>query len=773
MQMENNDTRNIAFLSELNEAQRAAVTCIDHPSLVVAGAGSGKTRVLTYKIAYLLSCGLPAWNILALTFTNKASREMRERVYSLVGDKIARRLNMGTFHSVFSRLLRHESECLGYTHDYTIYDSQDSKNLIKRIVKELALDDKVYKASVVASRISLAKNHIISPAEYAVNTTLQQTDRIARMPRVADVYAVYQQQLKAANAMDFDDLLVNTFLLLKQQPSILEKYQNAFQYILVDEYQDTNRVQYQIIRLLAAKHHNITVVGDDAQSIYAFRGADIDNILGFDMDFADTKVFKLEQNYRSTQNIVDAANSLIHKNGAQIHKDVFSRGDKGDLLHVCHYPSDKAEASGIAARIADLKRSISLDDVAVLYRTNAQSRSIEDALRKLGLPYRIYGGVAFYQRREVKDALAYMRLASNLRDEESLLRIINVPARGIGDTTLRKVVEHAHQNQLSAFEVVTNPVAAGLAVSSATVKRLTAFAAMVLGWREQISTLNAFDFANLVLRESQLFADAQADTTQDGIDRLDNIKELVSSIREFVEKETQEGVENPSILDFLSEVSLLTDQDEHLNDKEHRVTLMTVHAAKGLEFSYVFIAGMEEKLFPSPYIQTIRELEEERRLFYVAITRAKKQCVISFADCRFVNGSPQFQAESSFLRDIDARYVVREEQKQKPSTFWSGWNDFDDDWQQPTITRRPSAQYSAPQPKNMKNMRSMGQTSAAERHDILTDFPVGSYVNHGVFGRGQVMAAYEENGNRKIEIDFERTGKKTLLLQFAKLTRAD
>ena len=779
-----NRNTDISFLDELNDAQRQAVEYIDGPSLIIAGAGSGKTRVLTYKIAYLLSIGIKPWNILALTFTNKAAREMRQRISTLVGEQKARHLFMGTFHSVFARILRREAATLGYTHDFSIYDTQDSKSLLKSVVKELGADEKIYKASEVLSRISLAKNHLISPSRYAADHDLAERDRHSRMYRMPEIYSTYQNRLLAANAMDFDDLLVNTYVLLKQHPDIAAKYQQGFRYLLVDEYQDTNHVQYMIIRLLAEPDMHISVVGDDAQSIYSFRGANIENILRFRQDFNNARLFKLEQNYRSTKNIVGAANSLIHKNQGQIHKDVFTQLATGDLLHLSSYSSDRDEASNVAS-VIERKRSArtSLDEIAVLYRTNAQSRTLEDELRKRGIAYRIYGGVAFYQRKEIKDALAYMRLCCNLRDEEALLRIINLPARGIGDTTMRRATEAAHAAGMSLFDVVADPAAVDLNVSQATRNKLIRFARMVLGWTDKAATLDAYSFANMVMQESQLMSSAADYTNPDDRDRYENMQELLSGIQEFCEREHQAGNEDVHIADFLSEVSLMTDQDQNLTDTEHRVTLMTVHAAKGLEFDTVFIVGMEEDLFPSPFAASLAELEEERRLFYVAITRAKNDCYISSCKSRFLRGKQQFMTESRFLRDIDPQYVRREEQQEKRHSFYS--YDFDDDFSDavsdfgygsvprsyPRATPSQSSTHSAntTPPANSRRIGNIGSGTSAKTA-IETEFPVGARISHNTFGQGTVLATYIENDNRKIDISFDTVGKKTLLLAYAKLT---
>ncbi len=782
------NSSDISFLDQLNAVQREAVTDIAGPSLIVAGAGSGKTRVLTYKIAYLLSEGVRPWNILALTFTNKAAREMRTRIAKLVGEEKARQLHMGTFHSVFAKILRREAAALGYSHDYTIYDTQDSKSLLKAIGKELHLDDKLYKPAAMLSRISLAKNRLITPELYATDTDLQQQDKAARMYRMPEIYNAYQQRLRAADAMDFDDLLVNTFLLLHQNEEVRTRYRQGFKYLLVDEYQDTNHVQYMIIRMLAEPDLNISVVGDDAQSIYSFRGANIENILRFQKDFPHSHLYKLEQNYRSTKCIVGAANSLIDKNQGQIHKNLFSDGDKGERLSISSYGNDRQEAAAVAADIhKESKRHHSLNQIAVLYRTNAQSRLLEDELRKSGLPYRIYGGVAFYQRKEVKDMLAYLRLCCNLKDEEALLRIINLPARGIGDTTMKRVTDLAHQLHRPAFDIVASPDTYGLNATSAARKRLIDFAQMVLRWRERLPELNAIEFTDMVMRESQLMTAAIMDQTQEGRDRYDNMTELQNGIREFVEREQQEGTGAVSLSDFLSEVSLMTDQDQNLDDKQERVTLMTVHSAKGLEFEVVYVVGMEEYLFPSPFAQSMRELEEERRLFYVAITRAKQICKISYCQSRYINGKQQFQTESRFLRDISPEFVQRAEKQTSTSFFYpeNEWDEFEmpafnrhassvsNRHASPVSNRHASSVSNPPEATASRRLTAISTEPNAQKQDIDTQFKAGFFVRHNTFGRGEVISTYSENGNDKIDILFDTLGKKTLLLKFARLTKAD
>ncbi len=753
------------FLEELNDAQRAAVVCTEGPSLVIAGAGSGKTRVLTYRIAWLLSQGVSPSNILALTFTNKAAREMKERIAALVGDKYARYLWMGTFHSVFSRILRQESSRIGYAHDYTIYDSTDSKNLIKQIVKEMELDEKQYKPSMIAARISMAKNNLLSPQDYASNRALTEEDKRARLYRLQDIYFTYNKRLKQADAMDFDDLLFNMNILLEQNPDIREKYCSIFRYILVDEYQDTNYCQARIVSQLAAPLNNICVVGDDAQSIYSFRGANIDNILGFRSMFNGAQLFKLERNYRSTQNIVDAANSLIKKNEGQIRKNVYSEKESGALLHLSAHENDRHEGEFIAKTIQQGKRSgmAQYNDFAVLYRTNSQSRVIEDELRKLNIPYCIYGNVSFYQRKEIKDAIAYFRLIVNPKDDESLLRVINFPARGIGDTTMRRVLDTAHMAEVPAYAVVADPDRYGLESSMAAKNKLRGFAAMIDSFRVQVQTSDAYNFAQNVLKQTAVLSAALTDKTAEGQDRYDNLQELLGSIHEFTENRQEQG-EDTYITDFLAEVSLLTDQDENLNDDTPRVSLMTIHAAKGLEFPTVIIAGLEEQLFPSAFAESIREIEEERRLFYVAITRAERECYITYARQRFRNGQIVFSSPSRFLKDIDEQYLDRSGEKR--TAVQTGWQP---SWLQNEWRREEAARPAPTAPRKLS--KTTGMQVSSGKTPIETGYTAGMRVRHATFGEGTVRETFEENGNNKIVVKFDKAGEKTLLLKFAKLEK--
>ena len=744
--------------SELNPSQLAAVTYNDGPQLVVAGAGSGKTRVLTYKIAYLLEQGVLAGRILVLTFTNKAAREMKSRICHLVGEDSARYLWMGTFHSIFARLLRQEAELLGYTRDYTIYDTSDSHSVIKHIVKDFQLDDKVYKAGVVHSRISMAKNRLQSPNLYASDREYLMRDRFEKMYEMARIYAEYNRRLKASNAMDFDDILVNTNTLLQKYPEVAEKYQQLFHYILVDEYQDTNRAQYMIIKKLAEQHHRICVVGDDAQSIYSFRGADISNILNFQKDYPEAQLVKLEQNYRSTQTIVNAANSLIRHNKGQIRKEVFSELNIGERISLSTYMSDRDEAKAVAKNIRLLAPSTyTYDDIAVMYRTNAQSRVIDDELRQLGIPYRIYGGTSFYQRKEIKDALAYLRLAANREDNESFLRVVNYPTRGIGDTTVGKLYEASRENKCSLLQVAIAPDKMVSGLSAATQKKVCDFAQMIERYAEEMNTKDAFMFAQDMLTETGLMREAKNDTTPEGVARYENLQEMLSGIHEFCEHRKQDGETLTPITEFLAEVSLLTDQDEHQDDNQPRVTLLTIHAAKGLEFRATFIVGLEENLFPSAFCESVREIEEERRLLYVAITRSMERCYLMNAKQRFRNGQVTFTTPSRFLKDIDSRFVLNIDNSMvslKPSFS----------------ARKPSVVHVSPS-TNSRLTPTTGAKEKTKKKAIRSEWQTNDRIQHRVFGKGTVLEVYRENDNDKIDILFDEVGKKTLLVTYAKLER--
>ena len=650
------------LLNDLNESQRKAVEYIDGPSLVIAGAGSGKTRVLTYKIAYLLQQGVKPWSIMALTFTNKAAREMKERIGKLVGQELAQHLYMGTFHSIFSRILRAEAQHIGFTNNFTIYDESDSRSLIKTIVKEMGLDEKVYKPASVHSRISMAKNNLMSAENYARDKELYQADQRAKMPRVGDIFITYVQRCQQANAMDFDDLLTLTFKLFQEHEDIRKKYADRFDFLLVDEYQDTNHAQMRIVMQLCKEKERVCAVGDDSQSIYSFRGANIDNILSFQSRFKEAKLFKLEQNYRSTQNIVEAANSLIKHNSNQIPKDVYSKNDKGERLIYKPAYSDKEEALIVCREIKRIKRQddCQYSDFAILYRTNAQSRSFEEEFRKQGIPYRIYGGLSFFQRKEIKDVIAYFRLVANPDDEEAFKRIINYPSRGIGNTTVAKIAACALDNHVSFWQVISSPEHYGLGVNKGTLAKLESFRLMISGFVEKSASMNAFDLGDNIVKESGISADIYKSGSRDPEDlaRQENLEELLGGMQSFVEECREEGREQEAYLtDYLQGVALLTDLDSKGDDDEPRVSLMTVHASKGLEFPTVFVVGLEENIFPSAIVSTLRELEEERRLLYVAITRAEKHCVLTSAKNRFRYGKMEFGNPSRFIKEIDSAFI--------------------------------------------------------------------------------------------------------------------
>jgi len=650
------------LLNDLNESQRKAVEYIDGPSLVIAGAGSGKTRVLTYKIAYLLQQGVKPWSIMALTFTNKAAREMKERIGKLVGQELAQHLYMGTFHSIFSRILRAEAQHIGFTNNFTIYDESDSRSLIKTIVKEMGLDEKVYKPASVHSRISMAKNNLMSAENYARDKELYQADQRAKMPRVGDIFITYVQRCQQANAMDFDDLLTLTFKLFQEHEDIRKKYADRFDFLLVDEYQDTNHAQMRIVMQLCKEKERVCAVGDDSQSIYSFRGANIDNILSFQSRFKEAKLFKLEQNYRSTQSIVEAANSLIKHNSNQIPKNVYSKNDKGESLIYKPAYSDKEEALIVCREIKRIKRQDDClySDFAILYRTNAQSRSFEEEFRKQGIPYRIYGGLSFFQRKEIKDVIAYFRLVANPDDEEAFKRIINYPSRGIGNTTVAKIAACALDNHVSFWQVISSPEHYGLGVNKGTLAKLESFRLMISGFVEKSASMNAFDLGDTIVKESGISADIYKSGSRDPEDlaRQENLEELLGGMQSFVEECREEGREQEAYLtDYLQGVALLTDLDSKGDDDEPRVSLMTVHASKGLEFPTVFVVGLEENIFPSAIVSTLRELEEERRLLYVAITRAEKHCVLTSAKNRFRYGKMEFGNPSRFIKEIDSAFI--------------------------------------------------------------------------------------------------------------------
>lgn len=649
------------LLKDLNEAQRAAVEYIDGPSLVIAGAGSGKTRVLTYKIAYLLSQGMKPWSIMALTFTNKAAREMKERIGKLVGNDLAQHLYMGTFHSIFSRILRAEAEHIGFNNNFTIYDESDSRSLIKAIVKEMGLDDKKYKPAAVHAKISMAKNNLMSAAAYESDAAIFEQNKRAQMPEVGKIFVAYVQRCKQANAMDFDDLLTLTYQLFREHEDIRHKYAARFDYVLVDEYQDTNHVQMSIVMQLCQEKQRVCAVGDDSQSIYSFRGANIDNILNYQRQFQGTRLFKLEQNYRSTQTIVEAANSLIKHNRIQIPKDVFSENAKGEKIQYKPAYSDKEEAAIVAKDVKRIRREdgCQYSDFAILYRTNAQSRSFEEEFRKQGIPYRIYGGLSFYQRKEIKDIIAYFRLVANPDDEEAIKRIINYPARGIGAATVLKIADCAHQNQVSFWEVIGAPEQYGLAVNKGTMNKLETFRLLISSFIERAQTTDVYELGDAIIKESGISQDIMSGKDADDLARQENLEEFLSGMSAFVEERREEGRFDELFLqDYLQDVALLTDADSDGDKDEPRVSLMTVHAAKGLEFPTVFVVGLEENIFPSPLsAASLRELEEERRLLYVAITRAEKHCVLTNAKNRWRYGKMEFDNPSRFIDEIDGKLI--------------------------------------------------------------------------------------------------------------------
>lgn len=667
------------LLNDLNEAQRQAVEYIDGPSLVIAGAGSGKTRVLTYKIAYLLEMGLKPWNIMALTFTNKAAREMRERIDRLMGGDLAAHLYMGTFHSIFSRILRAEASHLGFNNNFTIYDETDSRSLLKAIVKEMGLDDKIYKPAAVHHKISMAKNQLMGPNEYTANGEILQRDLHEKMPEVGKIFAAYVQRCKQANAMDFDDLLTLTFQLFRDHEDIRRKYADRFDFILVDEYQDTNQVQMNIVMQLCKEKQRVCAVGDDSQSIYSFRGANIDNILNFRRHFDDAKLFKLEQNYRSTQTIVNAANSLIKHNRNQIPKDVYSENAEGEKLLYQPAYSDKEEALIVSKDIKRFKRmdDCEYSDFAILYRTNAQSRSFEEEFRKQGIPYRIYGGLSFYQRKEIKDIIAYFRLVANPDDEEAIKRIINYPARGIGATTVMKIADCAHQNQVSFWEVIGEPAHYGLNVNKGTLTKLDNFRLLISSFIERSHTTDVYELGDAIIKESGISQDIMSGRDADDLARQENLEEFLSGMSAFVEERREEGrMDEAFLTDYLQDVALLTDADSEGAKDEPRVSLMTVHAAKGLEFATVFIVGLEENIFPSPLAaMSVRELEEERRLLYVAITRAEKHCILTNAKNRFRYGKMEFDNPSRFIDEIDSCLI--EAQDEMGGSYFGGGSSYD------------------------------------------------------------------------------------------------
>ena len=755
-----------SLLSQLNNSQREAVVYCDGPQLVIAGAGSGKTRVLTYKIAYLLAhYDMAPWNILALTFTNKAAREMKERIGRLVGQERAQRLQMGTFHSVFARILRTEAERIGFGANFTIYDQSDSRSLVKSIIKEMELDDKTYKPAAVADRISMAKNHLLQPQQYAMSSWAAD-DAQHKRPMVSHIYNRYAERCRQANAMDFDDLLVQTFVLLRDHEDVRQKYVDRFRYVLVDEYQDTNFAQQAIVLQLTKEHGRVCVVGDDAQSIYSFRGANIDNILDFQKQYEGARLYKLEQNYRSTQLIVQAANSLIHKNERQIRKEVYSENEKGEKLMLKPAYSDREEAMIVCNDIKRLKRQdrCEYSDFAILYRTNAQSRSFEEQMRKDGIPYRIYGGLSFYQRKEIKDVIAYFRVVANPDDEEALRRIINYPTRGIGDTTVGKIVETANQHSVSLWRVIAQPIVFDLKLSKGTLTKLETFKQLVDGWRERIDKEDAYELGHSIIMESGISKDIYSSSNPEDLSRQENLEEFLGGMQDFVESRKEEDREQETGLsDFLQEVALLTDLDSEGDEEQPKVSLMTIHAAKGLEFPTVFVVGLEENIFPSPMcVGSMREIEEERRLLYVAITRAEKHCILTCAQNRFRYGKMEMDSPSRFIKDIEPS-LLNVEGGASISSHTSA------SYRRPVQNPRPVAtQFVADaKPRLVLVRREAPRPQSAIGNIGLAE---GNVIEHQRFGVGRVVKVEGTGENTKATVEFKNAGTKQLLLKFAKYT---
>ena len=770
----------IDYQSELNPSQRDAVLYTDGDSMVIAGAGSGKTRVLTYKIAHLLEEGVEPWSILALTFTNKAAGEMKQRIAARVGENRARYLWMGTFHSIFSRILRTEADKIGYSSNFTIYDQTDSQNLIKSIVREMQLDDKTYKPNVVQSRISNAKNRLVTASAYIQNADIYKHDQFKRIPMVGKIYERYEQRCRQSDAMDFDDLLLNTFILFRDHPEVQEHYGTSFKYILVDEYQDTNYAQHCIVWQLTRFGAKVCVVGDDAQSIYSFRGANLDNMLKFSKLYPDSKLFKLEQNYRSTQTIVEAAGSLICKNHAQIPKKVFSENEQGDKIKVLCAHSDLEESEMVVNRLLDLHtfKDVSWSQMAILYRTNAQSRPLEEALRKRGLPYKIYGGLSFYQRKEIKDVIAYFRMSVNPNDEEAFKRIINYPARGIGQTTVGKMLSAAMENGVSLWTVLCNPSEYSLDVNSGTASKLSAFKNILESFMADASTLDAQQLSERIVNETGIMRELQADTTIEGIGRKENVEELLANIAQFCLDRKEEGNDKRFMTDYLSEVSLMTDQDNETEEDLEKVTLMTVHAAKGLEFDAVFIVGLEENLFPSDMSgDSEREIEEERRLFYVAMTRARKYLTLLFATTRFKFGSVDFCTPSRFLKDIDSKYLSMASKAVPLGTvpFGTVSSSFmpRKDFTRKTVPNGTVPNGTAFEAKPIRKPWEQGKFQKVTENMLKDTAPsqglkVGNVIEHERFGMGTVLSVEGTGGDTKAVIKFLNMGEKTLLLKFAR-----
>ena len=804
------------LLNDLNDAQRAAVEYIDGPSLVIAGAGSGKTRVLTYKIAYLLTQGMKPWSIMALTFTNKAAREMKERIGKLVGDDLAQHLYMGTFHSIFSRILRAEAEHIGFNNNFTIYDESDSRSLLKAIIKEMGLDDKAYKPAAVHARISMAKNNLVTAEAYDSDPAILEQNKRAKMPAIGKIYVAYVQRCRQANAMDFDDLLMLTFQLFRDHEEIRQKYAGRFDYILVDEYQDTNHVQMSIVMQLCKEKLRVCAVGDDSQSIYSFRGANIDNILNYQKQLPGTQLFKLEQNYRSTQTIVEAANSLIHHNRNQIQKEVFSKNDKGEKIQYKPAYSDKEEALIVAKNIQRIKRQddCGYDQFAILYRTNAQSRSFEEEFRKQGIPYRIYGGLSFYQRKEIKDIIAYFRLVANPDDEEAFKRIINYPTRGIGATTVMKIADCAHQNQVSFWEVIGNVEHYGLNVNKGTQTKLENFRLLISSFIDRSHTLDVYELGDAIIRESRISEDIMSGKNADDLARQENLEEFLSGMQTFVAGRQEEGrMDEAYLTDYLQDVALLTDADSEGEKDEPRVSLMTIHAAKGLEFATVFVVGLEENIFPSPLAAvSVRELEEERRLLYVAITRAEKHCILTNAKNRFRYGKMEFDNPSRFIDEIDASLIEGGEETPE-SSFGGGRSSFGGygsssrygsdggyggrmPWDRDRSgygrvyqnSNPVASQFMADPKPGFKSVRAvnavhriMGDTassssvasagsSTSKASSAAGSLSEGCRIEHQRFGIGRVLKIEGTGENTKATVEFQNAGTKQLLLKFAKFT---
>ena len=779
------------LLNELNNSQQQAVTWCEGPQLVIAGAGSGKTRVLTYKIAYLLEeHQLEPWRILALTFTNKAAREMKERIGRLVGQQRAKYLQMGTFHSVFAHILRREAQHIGYNSDFTIYDQSDARSLVKSIIKEMSLDDKQYKASSVADRISMAKNHLLLPHAYA-RSSAAADDAIRKMSAISDIYMRYTERCRQANAMDFDDLLVQTYMLFHEHEDVRKLYAERFAYVLVDEYQDTNYVQQAIVWQLTMERQKVCVVGDDAQSIYSFRGANIDNILNFQKTYSGARLFKLEQNYRSTQLIVQAANSLIRHNQRQIPKDVYSRNEEGEKLVLKPAYSDKEEAQIVCNDIQRIRRSDKCEysDFAILYRTNSQSRSFEEYMRKENIPYRIYGGLSFYQRKEIKDVIAYFRVVVNPNDEEALKRIINYPSRGIGDTTVTKIVQAANMHGVSLWTVIKQPAVYHLDVNRGTMTKLLAFKQLIDGWIERAKDEDAYTLGHDIITQSGVSKDIYSGKEPEDLSRQENLEEFVGGLQDFVATRREEDMGDAvALTDFLQEVSLLTDLDSDDDDTQPKVVLMTIHSAKGLEFPNVFIVGLEENIFPSPLsINSLRELEEERRLLYVAITRAEKRCIMTCAQNRWRYGRLEMDTPSRFIKDIDPQ-LMRIEQNGIPvgrQTFSNRLSpDFDHNGNRfgrasqyvqnarPVATQfkaDPKPRIVAPTPSNFKPLKSVDTPSSTFNAQSST-LREGSVIEHQRFGIGEVIKIEGTGENMKATVRFKNTGTKQLLLKFARFT---